>query len=158
MCWREVILQAYTRALSAVYSGYKKRVFFYLPIDPSSCLLIRRLGLSTTSRLIGSGQPNHSFKRSPGQRDVLVLTGRSQWIPQSPGSLPPPTRVAAHGKRTGSLKPFRETFRKRYVVERTNKAEIRLGEQSENTESLWGNLWIETQVKGHKREIDTRTE
>ena len=44
--------------------------------------------------------------------------------------------------------PFRETFRKRYVVERTNKAEIRLGEQSENTDSCRENLWNEIQVKG----------
>ena len=51
-----------------------------------------------------------------------------------------------------------ETFRKRYVVERTNKAEIRLGEQSENTESCRENLWNEIQVKGPKREIDARTE
>ena len=35
----------------------------------------------------------------------------------------------------------------RYIVERTNEAEIRLGEQSENTES-WDNFWNETQVKG----------
>ena len=44
--------------------------------------------------------------------------------------------------------PFKETFRKRYTVERTNEAEIRLGEQSENTESCRENLWNEIQVKG----------
>ena len=44
--------------------------------------------------------------------------------------------------------PFKETFRKRYIVERTKKAEIRLGEQSENTESFRENLWNEIQVKG----------
>ena len=65
------------------------------------------------------------------------------WVPQSPGSLPPPTRVAAHGKRAGSPKPFKETFRKIYIVERTNEAEIRLGKQSGNTESCRENLWNE---------------
>ena len=59
-----------------------------------------------------------------------------------------PIRVAAHGKRAGSLKPFREIFRKRYIVERTNKAEIRVGEQSEKAESCRENLWNEIQVKG----------
>ena len=39
-------------------------------------------------------------------------------------------------------------FIKRYTVERTNKAEIRLGEQSENTESCRENLRNEIQVKG----------
>ena len=79
---------------------------------------------------------------------MLAPTGRSQWVPQFPGSLPPPTRVAAHGERAGSPKPFKETFRKRYLVERTNEAEIRLAEQSENTESCRENLWNEIQVKG----------
>ena len=90
---------------------------------------------------------------------MLVPTGRSQWVPQSPGSLPPPTRVGAHGKRAGSLKPFKETFRKRYIVERTNEAEKRLGEQSENTESCRENLLNEILVKGpqernrHKKRV-----
>ena len=35
-----------------------------------------------------------------------------------------------------------------YLAERTNEAEIRLGEQSENTESCRENLWNEIQVKG----------
>ena len=39
-------------------------------------------------------------------------------------------------------------LRKIYIVERTNEAEIRLGEQSENTESCRENLWNEIQVKG----------
>ena len=125
------------------YTQVIKKKVFNSPIDPSRCLLIPRLGLSTTSRLIESGQTNHPFKRSPGQRDVLAPIGRSQWVPQSPGSLPPPTRVAAHGKRAGSPEPFKETFRKIYIVERTNEAEIRLGEQSEITESCWENLWNE---------------
>ena len=47
-----------------------------------------------------------------------------------------------------NIKPFKETFRKIYIVQRTNEAEIRLGEQSENTESCRDNLWNETQVKG----------
>ena len=34
------------------------------------------------------------------------------------------------------------------IVKRTNKAEISLGEQSENTESCWENSWNKIQVKG----------
>ena len=41
-----------------------------------------------------------------------------------------------------------ETFTKRYVVDRTTKAEIGLGEQSEKTESCRENLWNEIQLKG----------
>ena len=37
---------------------------------------------------------------------------------------------------------------KRYVVERTNKAEIRPEEQSEKVESCRENSWIEIQLKG----------
>ena len=58
------------------------------------------------------------------------------------------SRIPAHGKRAGFPKPFKETFRKIYIVERTNEAEIRLGEQSENRESCQENLWNEIQVKG----------
>ena len=42
----------------------------------------------------------------------------------------------------------RKTFTKRYLVERTSKAEIRLGEQSEEAENCWENLWNEIQSKG----------
>ena len=38
----------------------------------------------------------------------------------------------------------------RYIVERTNKAEIRLEEQSEKAESCRENSWNEIQLKGHK--------
>ena len=41
-----------------------------------------------------------------------------------------------------------ETFIKRYIVERTNKAEIRLEEQSEKAESCWENLLNEILLKG----------
>ena len=38
---------------------------------------------------------------------------------------------------------------KRYIVEKTNKAELRLEEQSEkNAESCQENLWNEIQLKG----------
>ena len=43
---------------------------------------------------------------------------------------------------------LKETFIKRYIAERTNKAEIRLEEQSEKVESCWENLWKEIQLKG----------
>ena len=43
---------------------------------------------------------------------------------------------------------LRETFMKRYVAERTKKAEIRPEEQSEKAESFRENLLNEIQVKG----------
>ena len=45
---------------------------------------------------------------------------------------------------------------KRYVVERTNKAEIRPEEQSKKTESCRGNLWSEIQLKGPLRQKQTQ--
>ena len=41
---------------------------------------------------------------------------------------------------------------KRYIVERTNKADIRPEEQSEKTESSRENLWNEIQLKGPQRQ------
>ena len=35
-----------------------------------------------------------------------------------------------------------------YTVERTSKAEIRSGEQSEKAKNCWENLWNEIQLKG----------
>ena len=43
---------------------------------------------------------------------------------------------------------LKETFIKRYIVERTNKAEIRPHEQSEKMESSRENLWKELLLKG----------
>ena len=43
---------------------------------------------------------------------------------------------------------LKETFIKRYIVERTNKAEIRPEEQSEKVESCREKLWNEIQLKG----------
>ena len=43
---------------------------------------------------------------------------------------------------------LRETFIKRYIVERTNKTEIRSEEQGEKTESCRKNLWDETHLEG----------
>ena len=39
-------------------------------------------------------------------------------------------------------------FHKRYVVERTNEAEMRPEEQSEKAEGCQENLWNEIQLKG----------
>ena len=47
---------------------------------------------------------------------------------------------------------LKETFIKRYLVETTNKAEIRPEEQSEKTESRRENLWNEIQLKGPQRQ------
>ena len=41
-----------------------------------------------------------------------------------------------------------ETFIKRDIVERSNKAEVRPEEQSEKAESCRENLWSEIQSKG----------
>ena len=43
---------------------------------------------------------------------------------------------------------LRETFIKRYIVERTNKAEIRTEEQGEKAENYRENFWNEIQLKG----------
>ena len=43
---------------------------------------------------------------------------------------------------------LKETFIKRYIAERINKAEIRPEEQSEKAESCRENLWNEIQFKG----------
>ena len=45
---------------------------------------------------------------------------------------------------------LKETFIKRYIVERINKGEISPEEQSEKTESCRETLWNEIQLKGHK--------
>ena len=43
---------------------------------------------------------------------------------------------------------LKETFIKRYKVERTNKAEIRPEEKSEKPANCLENLWNEIQLKG----------
>ena len=43
---------------------------------------------------------------------------------------------------------LKETSRKRYIAERTSKAEIRPVEQREKAESCRENLWNEIQLKG----------
>ena len=49
-----------------------------------------------------------------------------------------------------------ENFIKRYIVERTNKAEIRPEEQSEKAESCPENSWNEIQLKGPYRQKQTQ--
>ena len=48
----------------------------------------------------------------------------------------------------GIISGLKETFIKRYIVERTNKAEIRPEEQTEKAESCGENLCNEIQLKG----------
>ena len=43
---------------------------------------------------------------------------------------------------------LRETYINRYIVERPNKAEMRLEEQGGKAESCQENLWNEIQLKG----------
>ena len=47
---------------------------------------------------------------------------------------------------------LRETFIKRQIVERTNKAEVRPEEQSEKSESCWDNLLNKIHLRGTQRE------
>ena len=47
---------------------------------------------------------------------------------------------------------MKETFMKRHIVERTNKAEIRPVEQSEKTESCKDNFRNEIQLKESSRQ------
>ena len=59
----------------------------------------------------------------------------------------------------GIISGLKETFIKKYIVERTNKAEIRPKELREKTESCRENLWNRNTVeRAMKTEIDTRTE
>ena len=51
---------------------------------------------------------------------------------------------------------LRETLFKRYIVERTNKAKIKLEEQSEKAESCRENLCNEIQLKGPQRQKHTQ--
>ena len=51
---------------------------------------------------------------------------------------------------------LKEIFIKRYIVERTNKTEIRPEEQREKTESCRENLWNEIQLKGPKQQKQTQ--
>ena len=53
---------------------------------------------------------------------------------------------------------MKETFRKRYIVERTSKAEIRLEEQSEKRRVVGRIHGMKYKRKGHKDRKDTRTE
>ena len=52
---------------------------------------------------------------------------------------------------------LKETFVKKYLTERTNKAEIRPKEQSEKAESCRENLWNEIVKRAIKTGIDTHT-
>ena len=51
---------------------------------------------------------------------------------------------------------MKDTFIKKYIVERTNKAEISPEEQSEKTESCREILWSEIQLKGPQGQKQTQ--
>ena len=53
---------------------------------------------------------------------------------------------------TGIISGLKETFIKRYIVERTSTVGIRPEEQSEKTECCWENLWNKIQLKGPERQ------
>ena len=50
---------------------------------------------------------------------------------------------------------LKETFVKKYLAERTNKAEIRPNEQREKAGSYWENLGTKIQSKGPQRQKQT---
>ena len=52
--------------------------------------------------------------------------------------------------------PFRETFIKRYIVERTTKAEIKQEESSQKAENCQEILWNGIQLKVPQRQKQTR--
>ena len=60
--------------------------------------------------------------------------------------IPPTNRLLQAAKQEPNekayllTKKFKETFKKRYAVERMKKVEIRPAEQSEKAESRWENL------------------
>ena len=54
------------------------------------------------------------------------------------------------------MRAERDFLKKRYIVDRTNKAEIRPEEQSEKTENCRGNLWNEIRLKGPYRQKQTK--
>ena len=58
----------------------------------------------------------------------------------------------------GITSGLKETFLKRYIVERTNKAEIRPEEWSEKPKSCRENLWNKIQLKGPQRHKYTQKE
>ena len=51
---------------------------------------------------------------------------------------------------------LKETFIKRYIVERTTQTEIRPEEESEKAESCQKNLWNKIQSNGPQTETDTK--
>ena len=73
---------------------------------------------------------------------------RSEWMS---GRVHPWMLVSWYSKPSRPqriISGLKETFLKRYIVERTNKAEMRLEEQSEKAESCRENLWNEIPLKG----------
>ena len=49
---------------------------------------------------------------------------------------------------TGIISGLKKTFIERYIVERTNRAEIRLEERNEKAESCRENIWNEIHLRG----------
>ena len=81
-------------------------------------------------------------------------TGTKRTIPEYAETSPRPASPAL-----GIISGLKETFRKRYIAQRTNKAELRPQKQSEKTESCLENLWNENTVeRATETEIDLRRE
>ena len=79
----------------------------------------------------------------------LLNTGTCLWQGDLFYSAQPTQEpCVSHSQHRKNQERFRKKCRKRYIVERTNKTEIRLGEQSEKAELCREDLWTEIQVKG----------
>ena len=104
-CIQAAFQQVCTRAQNAVYSGDKNKTkFTSIPrLTLSHCLLIEiRAKHDQLIDWVGQTQPPILWKSGPKKR-VGPHGG-----PQPPGSHPPPTRDAVHGKHAGSEGDWRE--------------------------------------------------
>ena len=115
----------------------KQKFFSYPPTDPSCCLLIRNTRAQHDQQIDWVEptrlpiQEKSGPKRRTGPNRLQSVDTSISRIPSSPD------RVTLQGKYATSLRPLRETFIKRYVVERANNAEIRPEKLNEETENWW---------------------
>ena len=134
---------AVARTLSLVYAGHCGR-----PQLETSRYQWRSCGITSgcagAVRVLSGRNTSHQIKSLIHPTQVVTSCLMSWWVswcfkPSQPQRI------------TSGL---RETFKKRYniIVERTNKAEIRPEEQSENAASCWENLWNEIQLEGSYRQ------
>ena len=114
-------------------------VSVWIAVDaPCYCLTIV-LSHVVSGRFVNTLRHSRSRSRSRTHKQTLLEILLVNWCFEPSQSL-------------GIISGLKETFIKRYVVERTNKAELRAEEQSKKTESCRENLWNEIQLKGPQRQ------